>query len=192
MASDEELVGRLARGDPRALGHLLERWDRPLHAFIARHTGGQPVQNVEDLRQETWLRVVRAAGRFDPARRFTTWLFQIALNLCRDQARRAAETPLAPDAAERALADGGGAPAGGNGVDFSPERALDARTLLARLPEAQRSAMILRYYHGLSEEETAAVLDCPRGTVKSRLHQAVSKLLAMTQEIETGVEEDRR
>jgi RNA polymerase sigma-70 factor, ECF subfamily len=191
MASDEELVGQLARGDPRALGHLLERWDRPLHAFIARHTGGQPVQNVEDLRQETWLRVVRAAGRFDPARRFTTWLFQIALNLCRDQARRAAETPLAPDDAERALADGGGAP-GGEEVDFSPERALDARTLLARLPEAQRSAMILRYYHGLSEEETAAVLDCPRGTVKSRLHQAVSKLLAMTQEIETGVEEDRR
>lgn len=189
MASDEELVGRLARGDPRALGHLLGRWDRPLHAFIARHTGGQPVQNVEDLRQETWLRVVRAAGRFDPTRRFTTWLFHIALNLCRDQARRVAETPLAPDAAERALADGNGAPGGGDGADFSLERALDARTLLARLPEAQRSAMILRYYHGLSEEETAAVLDCPRGTVKSRLHQAVSKLLAMTEAIETGPEE---
>jgi RNA polymerase sigma-70 factor, ECF subfamily len=175
MASDEELVGRLARGDPRALAQLLERWDRPLHAFLARHLGGPSAHNVEDLRQETWLRVVRAAGRFDPGRRFSTWMFQIALNLCRDQARRSAETPLPPEAAERALADG----AGGGPASFSPDRALDARTLLARLPEAQRSAMILRYYHGLSEEETAAVLECPRGTVKSRLHQAVSKLLAM-------------
>jgi RNA polymerase sigma-70 factor, ECF subfamily len=191
MASDEELVGRLARGDPRALGLLLERWDRPLHAFIARHTGGQPVENVEDLRQETWLRVVRAAGRFDPARPFTTWLFHIALNLCRDQARRAAETPLAPEAAERALADGSGTLGLDGRIGSSPDRALDARTLLGRLPEAQRSAMILRYYHGLSEEETAAVLDCPRGTVKSRLHQAISKLLAMTQTTETGPEERR-
>jgi RNA polymerase sigma-70 factor, ECF subfamily len=175
MARDEELVGQLARGDSRALARLLERWDRPLHAFLARHTAGQ-VHTVEDLRQEAWLRVVRAAGRFDPDRRFSTWLFQIALNLCRDQARRVAEIPVAPEAAERALAGAGSvSPDGALAIDS----ALDARTLLGQLPEAQRSAMILRYYHGLSEEETAAVLECPRGTVKSRLHQAVSKLLAI-------------
>jgi RNA polymerase sigma-70 factor, ECF subfamily len=173
MASDEELVGRLARGDRRALADLVGRWDRRLHAFITRHTGSLDLQNLEDLRQETWLRVVRAADRFDPARRFSTWLFQIALNLCRDQGRRPRETPLPPEAAERALGDGP--------ETRSPDDALDARTLLARLPEAQRSAMILRYYHGLSEEETAAVLQCPRGTVKSRLHQAAARLLALVE-----------
>jgi RNA polymerase sigma-70 factor (ECF subfamily) len=171
MASDEELVGRLARGDSLALRELLGRWDRPLHAFLARHTGSQDPANLEDLRQETWLRVVRAAGRFDPSRRFSTWLFQIGLNLCRDQGRKAAEQPLPPEAAERALAD--------RSVGASPDAALDARSLLDQLPEAQRSAMILRYYHGLSEAETAAVLDCPPGTVKSRLHHAVARLLAL-------------
>ncbi len=171
MASDEDLVGRLARGDGRALADLLGRWDRRLHAFLSRHTGGQPAQNLEDLRQETWLRVVRAAPRFDPSRRFSTWLFQIALNLCRDQGRRAAEPPVAPETAERVLGAGTDSP--------SPDDALDARALVARLPEAQRSAMILRYYHGFSEEETAAILECPRGTVKSRLHQAVARLAAL-------------
>jgi RNA polymerase sigma-70 factor (ECF subfamily) len=173
MARDEDLVARLAGGDARALAGLLGRWDRPLHAFIARHTGGDD-RDVEDLRQETWLRVVRAADRFDGERRFSTWLFQIALNLCRDRARRAIETPLAPGAAERALGDGDGRAGPG------PDALLDARSLLAQLPEAQRSTMILRYYHGLSEEETAAVLGCPRGTVKSRLHQAVARLLELT------------
>ncbi len=173
MASDEDLVARLVRGDERALAGLLARWDRPLHAFITRHTGGDE-RDVEDLRQETWLRVVRAADRFDPGRRFSTWLFQIALNLCRDRARRAVETPLSPDDTERALGDGNGRP------PPSPDELLDARSLLAQLPEAQRSTVILRYYHGLSEEETAAVLGCPRGTVKSRLHQAVARLLELT------------
>jgi RNA polymerase sigma factor (sigma-70 family) len=174
MANDEELVGRLARGDQRALAALLGRWDRPLHAFLARQTGGE---EVEDLRQETWMRVVRAADRFDRQRRFSTWLFHIALNLCRDRARRGTETPLSPDATERALGRDDG-----HGHGRSPDDLLDARALLDRLPEAQRSTMILRYYQGLSEEETAAVMDCPRGTVKSRLHQAVARLLALTAE----------
>ena len=56
---------------------------------------------------------------------------------------------------------------------------LDAHRLLAALPEAQRSAVILRYYHDLPEEEVAAILGCPRGTVKSRLHHAMRRLLEM-------------
>src|SRR2546422_53529 len=56
---------------------------------------------------------------------------------------------------------------------------LDARRLLAALPEAQRNAVILRYYHDLPEEEVAAILGCPRGTVKSRLHHAMRRLLEM-------------
>ena len=165
MATDEELIAAVASGDGRGLEELCRRWERPLYQLIARHTGGR---DVEDLYQETWLRVVRAARRFDPGRRFSTWLFQIAVNLCRDWHRRPPLEPVDPAAADARA----GAPA-------ATDAALDARRLLAALPEAQRSAVILRYYHDLPEEEVAAILGCPRGTVKSRLHHAMRRLLEM-------------
>jgi len=165
MATDEELIAAVASGDGRRLEELCRRWERPLYQLIARHTGGR---DVEDLYQETWLRVVRAARRFDPARRFSTWLFQIAVNLCRDWQRRPPPDPVDPAAAEARA-----------GTPAATDAALDARRLLAALPEAQRSAVILRYYHDLSEEEIAAALGCPRGTVKSRLHHAMRRLLEL-------------
>jgi RNA polymerase sigma-70 factor (ECF subfamily) len=168
MATDEELAGELARGEEPALRELLRRYERPLSSFLYRQTGGR---DVEDLYQETWLRVVRHIRRFDPTRRFSTWLFQIAVNLCRDWHRRAP-----PDVAP--LGDEEAAPA----ELGRREAALDAAALLARLPEAQRAVVILRYYHDLTEEEVAAILDCPKGTVKSRLHQALARLAAVVRE----------
>jgi RNA polymerase sigma-70 factor (ECF subfamily) len=172
MATDEDLVVRLAAGDQAALEELLRRWDRPLHAFVARHTGGQ---DVEDLRQETWMRVVRAAERFQRDKKFSTWLFAIALNLCRDWLRRPPALPVPSERIERAL--------GAAGTDSSPsplgEGELDAQQLLAELPEQLRSAVVLRYYHDLSEQQMAEVLEVPRGTVKSRLHHAVRKLMEL-------------
>jgi len=160
MATDEELIAAVASGDGRRLEELCRRWERPLYQLIARHTGGR---DVEDLYQETWLRVVRAARRFDPRRRFSTWLFQIAVNLCRDWHRRPPPEPVEPDDNLASTSD-------------APEARIDARRLLAALPEAQRTVLLLRYYHGLSEEEAAEVLGCPRGTVKSRLHAARERL----------------
>jgi RNA polymerase sigma-70 factor (ECF subfamily) len=162
-ASDEDHVAAVAGGDGRALEELCRRYERPLHHFIHRHTGGR---DVDDLHQETWLRVVRAARRFDPRARFSTWLFQIAVNLCRDWHRR-----RPPEALDPAHADGIAA------RDTAPDARVDARRLLAALPEAQRSAVILRYWHDLPEDEMAAILGCPRGTVKSRLHQAMRRLV---------------
>ncbi|HLK12489.1 MAG TPA: sigma-70 family RNA polymerase sigma factor [Candidatus Binatia bacterium] len=163
MPTDEELVGALAAGDGAALRLLLERWERPLHAFLDRHMHGR---DVDDLFQETWLRVVRAAPRFDPRRRFSTWLFQIALNLCRDWHRRAPPEPVDPAAL------------GGTAPPDAADARLDAARLLATLPDAQRSVVILRYYHDLGEAEVAEILGCPPGTVKSRLHHAVRRLVA--------------
>lgn len=160
MASDEELIGAVAVGDGRALAELCRRYEGPLYRFIGRHTGGR---DVEDLYQETWLRVVRAATRFDRRRRFSTWLFQIAVNLCRDWHRRPPPEPVDPADVT---------PGASDPVDAR----LDARRLLAALPEAQRAVVILRYYHDLGEDEIAEMLDCPRGTVKSRLHYALARM----------------
>jgi RNA polymerase sigma-70 factor (ECF subfamily) len=173
MPTDEELVRAVAYGDERALEELQQRWARPLYAFLARHTGGR---DAEDLYQETWLRVVRAARRFDPARRFSTWLFQIALNLARDWHRRPPPEPVGnfPPAPEPPAA----------GDTERVDAALDAARLLAALPEAQRAVVLLRYYHDLGEDEVAAILDCPRGTVKSRLHHAMARLIQLAAESE--------
>lgn len=167
MATDEELIAAVAVGDETALTTLYRRYERPLHAFLTRYTGGR---DVDDLVQETWLRVVRAAARFDPARRASTWLFQIALNLARDWHRRPPPEAIDPVHTHRVAAPDALAPV---------HAGIDARRLLAALPEAQRAVVVLRYFHDLAEEEVAAILEIPRGTVKSRLHHAMATLLTL-------------
>ncbi len=167
MASDEELIGAVAGGDQLALRELVRRYERPLSHFIYRYTSGR---DVEDLYQETWLRAVRAARRFDPHRRFSTWLFQIAVNLCRDWHRRAPPLPMELDErADTAHLD-------------RAEAGVDAMRLLERLPTPQREVLILRYFHDLTENEIASILSCPPGTVKSRLHHALARLAAEVKE----------
>src|SRR2546428_5666700 len=145
MATDEELIGAVADGDGRALEQLCRRYERGLHQFIFRHTGGR---DVDDLYQETWLRVVRAARRFDPRRRFSTWLFQIAVNLCRDWRRRPPPEPVDPAGVEDSRAGPSGT------ADALP----DARPLLAAPPAAQRSAGLLPSYPDLTADQRAARL----------------------------------
>jgi RNA polymerase sigma factor (sigma-70 family) len=171
MLSDEELMAAVAQGDGSALEALCRRWERSLHRFIWRQTGGR---DVDDLHQETWLRVVRAADRFDRSRRFSTWLFRIAINQCRDWHRRRPPDPVPPAVAARdqTAADPGAATAA----------ALDASRLLAALPDAQREVVVLRYYHDLPDAEVATILDVPVGTVKSRFHHAMAKLRRMVAE----------
>ncbi len=153
----------LAAGHEPALHELLRRYDRSLAGFLFRQRVGN---DVDDLFQETWLRVVRNAHRFDPAKRFSTWLYRIALNLCRDRARRRSSEDTLPLVAEPTT----------SGPERRVAAGLDAQRLLARLPEGQREVLILRHYHDMSEEETAAIVGIPVGTVKSRLHLALKRL----------------
>lgn len=164
MQTDEALARHVADGDEHALRELLRRYEQPLARFLYRQTGGR---DVDDLYQETWLRVVRHAARFDPTRRFSTWLFQIAVNLCRDWHRRPPPEPHP--------LDDGPAP----DQHARTDAALDAQQLLAQLPAAQREVVVLRYYEDLSEDEVATILDIPKGTVKSRLHQAIARMAAL-------------
>jgi RNA polymerase sigma-70 factor (ECF subfamily) len=165
VASDEDLVGRVAEGEASALEELLRRYEHPLSSFLERRTG---TRDIDDLYQETWMRVVRAAARFDRTRRFSTWLFQIATNLCRDRWRRPSEQPVAPDALD-AIADP-------ETVANRVDDVLALQKLLAELPDAQREALVLRYWHDMSEAEMSEILGCPAGTVKSRIHAALARL----------------
>lgn len=173
MATDEELMQAVATGDEAALRELCGRYERPLYGFLHRAAGGR---DTDDLYQETWIRVVRAAPRFDAQRRFSTWLFQIALNLARDLHRRDVPLPVEADVVEAAHGSGDGSEAD---PQAAFEASLDARRLLAALPEAQREVVLLRVLQDVGEEEAAEILGCPRGTVKSRLHHAMARLAAM-------------
>ena len=158
-------------GDPQALAALIDRWRAPLYAFLWRRVG----DGADDLFQESWIRVSRARDRFDRSRRFSTWLFQIANNLCRDRwrrldARRRAHDALRDEAQARGQ-DRAAAP------ELPGEHRLERQ--LERLPERLREVLVLRYYQDLGEAEIAEILDIPRGTVKSRLHAAVRAARAL-------------
>lgn len=186
-------MGGVARGEREALGELCARWERRLYGFLLRSGAGE---EADDLFQETWIRVARGARGFDPDRRFSTWLFQIALNLCRDRergrARRSAREPAAdgPGVDERAD-ERAGDPSGPGGLRAVDQR-LEADRLLALLPEPQREVLLLRYFAGCTEDECARVLGCPRGTVKSRLHAAIHRLAAHVREDEKSRDEESR
>jgi len=167
--SDEALALRARRGDPEAVSDLVRRYSAPLYRFIQRARPFQ--QDSDDLLQETWISVWTHLPRFDPRRRFSTWLFQIALNHCRDHARR-------DRVRERFRVETGRLPAP-PALEASPEERAQSRRVMEAieaLPDRQKEVLLLRYYQGFSEKETAEILDCPPGTVKSRLHEATRHL----------------
>ena len=168
--SDEELMQDLQRGEMRAFDALYERHSRPLFNFIRRLLRDESL--AEDVFQETCMRVLKNADRFDSRSRFRTWLYTVAHNLCMDELRRrrrrmnipASELPgptPEPDPHER-LVEGE-----------------SARRLLGELRPELRAVVVLRVLHGYSQEETARIVGAPVGTVKSRLHNALKQLRRM-------------
>src|SRR4029078_6145591 len=86
VPSDEALVLALSQGKTDSLGVLVSRWEQPLYRFVYRLLDRR--EDARDICQETSLRVLRKAHEFKTGSRFSTWMYQIALNLCRDQMRR--------------------------------------------------------------------------------------------------------
>ncbi len=160
-------MARLQAGDERSLELLMQRHQGPLYGFLVRRVGDA----ADDVFQETWIRIVRARGRFDTERRFAAWLYQIANNLCRDRYRRNDARRRAVDLfrnEDETLREPAPGPA-------PPQRDRMRERVLA-LPDRLREVLVLRYYQDLGEEEMAQVLGVPRGTIKSRLHAAVKML----------------
>ncbi len=170
---DELTLRRAQRGDERAWRALIERYRQPVHALIWRLLAGRARHRVEDLVQETFVRVLRALPGFDPAgpASLTTWMLTIAARLALNELRR-------PEAA--ALADEPEGP-GADRADLGVERRQLAAAIgagVAALPDAQRAVLVLREYHDLDYAEIAAALELDLGTVKSRLARARAALRA--------------
>ncbi len=165
---DRQLVERLRQGDPGAVDAAVEKYKRQLFAFILRMI--EDHATAEDIFQETWLRMIRSIGNFRGDSLLSTWLFQIALNLCRDSIRKKSREHFVPlEDVEPLQCD--------PGVD--PIKMLQAeqvRKMVDELPVKMREVVILRYFHDLSDQEIASVASCPLGTVKTRFHRAIKIL----------------
>jgi RNA polymerase sigma-70 factor (ECF subfamily) len=142
-------------------------------AFLYRMCGDAHL--AEDLMQETFVRALRAADRYEQRARVSTWLYAIAANVARDHWRRQQRRPEVPlDAA--ALRSGGGPDPGPEEGALAAAVAADVRAGLLTLPVEQRTALVLRYYHDLTYADIAEVEHVPLGTVRSRIHNGLERL----------------
>src|SRR5215510_9421161 len=173
--TDEELVDRSRGGDTESFNQLILRWERPIYALAYRVIGRE--EEARDVCQETFLRAFRALPGFKGQAKFSSWLYRIALNLCRDWIRRQRRAPVMqmPEGIDP------GELAAENGPVESIEDLVSRRELssviegaMAALPEEQRTAIILKEYHGMTFQEIAEMQGCPLSTVKTRLYQGLT------------------
>ena len=178
IPSDDDLIHELRAGNNDSLGLLVARWEGPLYRFVYRLLDRK--DEARDICQETFLRILKKSDRFREGARFSTWMYQIALNLCRDQVRRRrrwgaiiderAESPAETGAAIRS------APWDPAAELETRERAAAVTRALALIPPEQREVLVLKEFEGLKFREIAEILGCPESTVKSRMYYGLTGL----------------
>ena len=163
-----EWLRRAQQGEDAAFSRLVEVYQKPVYNLCYRMLGN--AGDAEDAAQETFIRAYKAIKRYDPSRKFSTWLLTIASNYCIDQHRRRKlptfsvdefETPDIPEKApgmESRLVQG--------------EYQQQIAELLDELKPKDRSAVIMRYWYDYSYEEISEALSLSVSAVKSRLHRA--------------------
>jgi RNA polymerase sigma-70 factor (ECF subfamily) len=176
------LLRRLADGDETAMAEIVRQWQRPVLAYICRFLGCRD-HEARDLAQEAFLRVWRSRDRWQPTARFSTWLFTIVSNLCRNRRRDLSRRPvlvaLEQDEQDESAVQ---LPAP---VCHDPHARAEAGELAARirgavaeLPERQRAALLLRRFQAMSYKEISEVLGVTPGAVDSLLVRARRALSA--------------
>lgn len=178
IRTDEELVALATTGDLDSFNQLVVRWERPIYALAYRTLGRE--EDARDVVQEAFLRAFRGLRGFRGQAKFSSWLYRITLNLCRDWIRRerrapVVQTPEGVDPIE--MADERMAPTE-SVEDLVARKEMSAAVsrAMAELPEEQRVTILLKEYHGLTFQEIADQLDVPLSTVKTRLYQGLSVL----------------
>jgi len=181
---DTQLMLQFKAGDQRAFHHLFDKHKQRVINYCFRYCGNAAV--AEELAQETFLRVYKAAKRYRPKAQFTTWLYRIATNVCLNEIRKPAHrTPMA------SLDDGTAPdPPPGNGRWASGSQPPDAlleeseknalvQDAIQRLPEQQRVALLLRVNEEFSYREIGLQINRPEGHVKTLIHRGRQQLKKM-------------
>ena len=171
-STDQQLVTRVQQGDKRAFDLLVLKYQYRVHAIVGRFI--RDSHEVEDITQEAFLKAYRALPSFRGDSQFYTWLFRIAVNTAKNylvaRSRRPPSSDVNLDDAEfyagsEQLKDLGTP----ENQLFRDELEAVINKAIEELPEDLRTAVTLREYEGLSYEDIAGVMDCPVGTVRSRI-----------------------
>jgi RNA polymerase sigma-70 factor (ECF subfamily) len=168
---DESLLSGFLSGDERMFTELVRRYEQPLYRFICRLTG-DPAESA-DLFQETFVRVYQRAGTFRGASPFRTWVYAIAVNLCR--ARQRQKQRWASGLEVTAHDPPNGSP-GPRQIAESMEIGDRIAAAVAMLPDEQRAVFVLKVYEEMTFQSIAELLERPVGTVKSQMRLALGRL----------------
>ncbi len=176
-SGDEVLVEAFQAGDLAAFDLLVLRWQRRIQGTIYRILGSE--EEARDLSQEAFLKAFRGLKGFKGESRFSSWLYQIAINLCRDRMRRrrgrnfvSLDALGEDDGSTRTLSRDAGP------LELAEQGSLRGlvRAALGTLPEEQREVIVLKEYEDLTFLEIAQALDVPLSTVKTRLYRGLVNL----------------
>jgi RNA polymerase sigma-70 factor (ECF subfamily) len=172
---DQELVARAQAGDRRAFDLLVLKYQQKVAGLIGRYL--RDPNGVQDVAQEAFIKAYRALAGFRGESAFYTWLYRIAINAAKNhlasRGRRPPRDDMEMEVAEQ-LESGGRLREMGTPENhlLSEEIAQTVQQALDDLPEDLRTAIVLRELEGLSYEEIAEAMDCPIGTVRSRIFRA--------------------
>jgi RNA polymerase sigma factor (sigma-70 family) len=170
--TDEKLIARARRGDVVAFEEVVRRYQEI--AFRVAYTITASAADAEDATQEGFIRAFRAVDRFREGESLRPWLLTIVANVARTRRSAVSRHPtLALSVVVAAAADAAPSP---EAVALAAERRRELQTAVANLADTDREVIAYRYFLELSEAETAALLGCARGTVKSRLSRALVRL----------------
>ncbi len=173
---DWQLVERVQRGDKRAFDLLVAKYQRKLFRLLSRLIRDQA--EIEDVAQEAFIKAYRALPNFRGESAFYTWLYRIAINTAKNYL--VAQGRRAPTQTETEIEDAENFEDGeALRTEDTPDRMLLSKQVaeavnraIERLPEDLRTAIVLRELEGLSYEEIAVSMNCPIGTVRSRIFRA--------------------
>jgi RNA polymerase sigma-70 factor (ECF subfamily) len=180
--SDLALVERVLDNDLAAFEQLVSRYQNKIMAYVARMLNDH--EEAEDVTQEVFIKAYRSLDSFRGASSFSTWLYRIATNLCIDRVRKRKRSPQQAYSLDEPF-DKDEESGGRDVPDVTNEPSLgvereelrqQVRLTVAQMPEKLRSVLVMCDIQGMAYEQIAQVLDCPIGTVKSRLFHARADL----------------
>ena len=189
---DQALVERVQRGDKGAFDLLVLKYQHRIGHLVSRYV--HDAHESQDVTQEAFIKAYRGLKNFRGESAFYTWLYRIAINTSKNHlvtmGRKITDTGI--DAADAEQFESGSAlrdPASPEREAMTDEIAASVRASIEALPEDLRTAIVLREFEGMSYEEIAQAMDCPIGTVRSRIFRARE---AIDDNLEPLIDERRR